>query len=127
MEIEVGENRSGIIEESRFMELLDSIQKAENVDFLGVFSHEGHCYYAENMEDCREKFIVSQKRTLHFAQLAKDRGMECKRVSIGSTPSLLYHFELLPGITEFRPGTYIRMDETMANVLGKLGDFDATN
>ncbi len=126
VEIEVGENRSGIIEEEKFFELLDSIKKAENVDFLGVFSHEGHCYNAETMEDCHEKFIVSQKRTLHFAELAKERGMECKRVSIGSTPSLLYHFDLLPGITEFRPGTYILMDASMANVLGDLGDCAVT-
>ena len=126
IEIEVGENRSGIIEEDKFMELLDSIKKAENVDFLGVFSHEGHCYNAESMEDCREKFIVSQKRTLHFAKMAEEQGMKCQRVSIGSTPSLLYHFDLLPGVTEFRPGTYILMDASMANVLGDLGDCAAT-
>lgn len=126
VEIEVGENRSGIIEEDKFLTLLDCIQKAENVDFLGVFSHEGHCYNADSMEDCREKFVASQKRTLHFAKLAEEQGMKCERVSIGSTPSLLYHFDLLPGVTEFRPGTYVLMDASMANVLGDLGDCAAT-
>ncbi len=60
VEIEVGENRSGIIEEDKFFELLDSI-KRQKTYFLGIFSHEGHCYNAETMDDCHEKFIVSQR------------------------------------------------------------------
>lgn len=126
VEIEVGENRSGIITDDQFMAVLEALKNAKNVDFLGIFSHEGHCYNADNIDDCHEKFIASQKRTLHYAELAKENGLPCARVSIGSTPSLLYHFDLLPGITEFRPGTYPLMDASMANVLGDLGDCAAT-
>lgn len=126
IEIEVGENRSGIIEENDFIVLLDTIQKCAHVKFLGIFSHEGHCYNADNMEDCHEKFVISQKRTLHFAQLAKEKGMACKRVSIGSTPSLLFGFDIMPGITEFRPGTYVLMDASMANVIHSLNSCAAT-
>ena len=90
VEIEVGENRSGIIEEDKFFELLDSI-KRQKTYFLGIFSHEGHCYNAETREDCHEKFIVSQNVPFILPNWQKERGMECKRVSIGSTkPSVSF-------------------------------------
>ncbi|MEI3282530.1 MAG: alanine racemase [Enterocloster sp.] len=76
IEIEVGENRSGIIEEDKFMELLDSIKKAENVDFLGVFSHEGHCYNAESMEDCREKIYRKPEAYASFRKDGRGTGNE---------------------------------------------------
>lgn len=66
VEIEVGERRSGIIEESDFLDLLDSIKKAPHVHLKGVFSHEGHCYNSPDLDTCRKEFIASQKRTLRF-------------------------------------------------------------
>lgn len=126
IEIEVGEERSGIIHEDAFLALLDTIKACPHVEFLGVFSHEGHCYNADTPEDCREKFITSQERTLSFARLARDRGMEPRRVSIGSTPSLMFGFPILPGVTEIRPGTYVLMDASQGHAIGTLSRCAAT-
>lgn len=41
VEIEVGENRSGVIEEADFLTLLDSIRACPHVPFGGIFSHDG--------------------------------------------------------------------------------------
>ena len=59
-------------------------------------------------------------------QLARENGFECGTVSIGSTPSLMHDFPILPGITEFRPGTYIFMDASMAAAAGTLEHCAAT-
>jgi D-serine deaminase-like pyridoxal phosphate-dependent protein len=46
---------------------------------------------------------------LRAGNLAKELGAAIDTVSIGSTPSLM-HSEIIAGITEIRPGTYIFMD-----------------
>ncbi len=118
IEIEVGENRSGIIEDIDFIRLLDYIKSSENIHFKGIFSHDGHSYSASNLDDLRKIHDESQKRTLHFASLAIEAGLNSEVVSIGSTPSLIQDFPIMEGVTEIRPGTYIFMDASQANVVG---------
>jgi D-serine deaminase-like pyridoxal phosphate-dependent protein len=120
IEIEVGENRSGVIEEADYLELLGYLKICKNIHLKGIFSHDGNSYGAENKEACQKIFIDAQKRTLHFAKLAKEAGWELSMVSIGSTHSMLYGFPILEGITEIRPGTYIFMDAGQANAIGNL-------
>lgn len=126
IEIEVGENRSGIIEESDFLTLLKALRKAPHVHLKGVFSHDGNSYSAPSIDACRETFVASQQRTLRFADIARGNGFACETVSIGSTPSLMRDFPILPGITEFRPGTYVFMDASMAAAAGTLERCAAT-
>lgn len=117
IEIEVGEKRSGIIQPDDFTALLDEIKNSRNVSFKGVFSHDGHTYKAQTTDELKELYDDSSARTLHFAGLARNHGMECEVVSIGSTPPFVLGFDIPEGITEIRPGTYILMDGSQANVL----------
>ena len=126
IEIEVGEKRSGIVEETDFCAILDALDSAEHVHLKGIFSHEGHCYNSPDLDTCRTEFIESQKRTLLFASIARRHGFEIGTVSIGSTPPLMQGFSILDGITEIRPGTYILMDASMANAVGTLDYCAAT-
>lgn len=118
IEIEVGENRSGIIEEKSFIDLINFLKGCKNIVFKGIFSHDGHSYSSASEEECFEIFMTSQKRTLNFARLADEQGLKCSTVSIGSTPSLMHDFPILPGITEIRPGTYVFMDASQGNHIG---------
>lgn len=118
VEIEVGEQRSGIIEESDFRTLLENVKSCKHVELRGIFSHDGHSYKAENIDECKELYLESVNRTLHFASIAAAMGLEPKVVSIGSTPPFLLKFEVPKGVTEIRPGTYILMDASQANVIG---------
>ena len=118
IEIEVGENRSGVIEESDYIELLNHLKQCKNINLKGVFSHDGHSYSAENFEACKEIHLEAQRRTLHFADIANEMGFKLQTVSIGSTPSLIHNFPILEGVTEIRPGTYIFMDASQANAYG---------
>lgn len=118
IEIEVGENRSGIIEENDFIDLIKFLKTSKNIFFKGIFSHDGHSYASASLEECYDVFMASQKRTLSFAKLAEDNGLPCDTVSIGSTPSLMHDFPILRGITEIRPGTYVFMDASQGNHIG---------
>lgn len=117
IEIEVGEKRSGIIEEEDFILLLKKIKSKENINLKGVFSHDGHTYSAENINEIKQMFSTSTNRTLNFANIAKEMKMNIEVVSIGSTPSLILEGDIPSGVTEIRPGTYILMDDSQANVV----------
>ncbi|NBG88256.1 alanine racemase [Isachenkonia alkalipeptolytica] len=120
IEIEVGEERSGVVTEERFTELLDFLKQCSNIELLGVFSHDGHSYGAKDQEECRIINLEAQRRTLQFAELARKKGFLISRISIGSTPSMIFNFPILKGITEIRPGTYIFMDASQANAYGNF-------
>jgi len=109
IEIETGENRSGVISDGQLIQLAKHIMGKTKVALKGAFSHEGHSYKAKTVEECRRMCMESQTRTLRAGNMARELGAAIDTVSIGSTPSLM-HSELLEGVTEIRPGTYILMD-----------------
>lgn len=118
IEIEVGENRSGVIEEEDYIELVNYIKACKNVHLKGIFSHDGHTYKAKDLEECRALYDAAQLRTLHFAAIAKDLGCSLETISIGSTPPMMHDFGVMEGITELRIGTYILMDVSQGNAIG---------
>ena len=117
-EIEVGENRSGFIEEADFLRLLYALRACPHVRLGGVFSHDGSSYDAPTREAACEGSVRAQQRTLRFAQIARENGFPCGTVSIGSTPSQANGADIVPGVTEIRPGTYILMDASQAHAVG---------
>ncbi|PCK22045.1 alanine racemase [Bacillus pumilus] len=118
IEIEVGEARSGVIEESDFRQILQAIQTCDSVHLKGIFSHDGHTYQAESKAHCQALYEEAVDRTLHFAQIAEEEGIMLEVVSIGSTPPFLFQFDIPKGVTEIRPGTYMLMDASQSNVIG---------
>ena len=126
IEIETGENRSGVITEAQFDAVLEAIQAAPHVTLEGVFSHEGHSYSAPTIEECLALTNRALERTAAFANRARAAGFAVGTVSIGSTPSLAHADTLPDGITELRPGTYILMDVGQGNCIGTYDRCAAT-
>ena len=126
IEIEVGENRSGVIEEADFLKLLDTLRACPHVIFGGIFSHDGNSYGAADLPALLALSEGAQRRTLHFAALAAAHGMPCRTVSYGATPTFMNHVPILPGITELRPGTYALMDASQGHAIGTLDRCAAT-
>lgn len=125
IEIEVGENRSGVVAFEQAEELARAIGGCGSVRLDGLFCHEGHTYRADSMDDCRRLGREAQERILEFASRLRDAGFAFDVVSIGSTPSMLTT-DILPGITEVRPGTYIFMDAAQGRVAGDFACCAAT-
>lgn len=126
IEIETGENRSGVITEAQFDAVLDAINAAPHVTLEGVFSHEGHSYSAPTIEECLSLTNAALERTIAFADRARSAGFAIETVSIGSTPSLAHCQTLPAGVTELRPGTYILMDVGQGNCIGTYDRCAAT-
>lgn len=120
IEIEVGENRSGIMEDADFREIITEILKSPHVEYRGVFGHDGNSYRAKDVQACLEISLQAQRRLLHFASLAGGMGAGEGIVSYGSTPPVLCGGDILEGITELRIGTYALMDASQAHAMGTV-------
>lgn len=125
IEIEIGEVRSGIAAEQPLADLVDYVKSKQHVALKGVFAHEGHTYKAKDIADCVALAREAQRRLIHMADVVRSRGVAIDTVSIGATPSLM-QVEILPGITEIRPGTYIFMDVGQGSALGSFATCAAT-
>lgn len=126
IEIEVGENRSGIIREADFEAILLEIKKSPHVVYKGIFGHDGNTYRATSIEHCRDISLNAQERLLYFTALAEKLGCKSEVVSYGSTPAALCGCEILHGITELRVGTYALMDSSQAHINGDFSKCSAT-
>ena len=126
IEIEVGEVRSGVIKDEDFLKLLEFFKSAEHVVLRGLFSHDGNCYRAKDMEELVSISKGAQERTLHFAAVARANGFECPVISYGATPTFMNRVPILEGITELRPGTFIFMDAAQGKAVGNMGRCAAT-
>lgn len=126
VEIEVGENRSGIIEDAAFEAILAEIRECPHVVYDGVFGHDGNSYRTADPSECQAISLAAQKRLLHFAELAEAAGHGRGIVSYGSTPSVLCGCEILDGITDLRVGTYALMDASQAHAVGSFDSCAAT-
>lgn len=125
-EIEVGENRSGVIKEADFLALLETLGRCNHVHLKGVFSHDGNSYDASTREAAAAISVAAQRRTLDFAALAAKEGFPMGTISIGSTPSQANGADILPGVTEIRPGTYMLMDASQGHAVGDMSCCAAT-
>ena len=125
IELEVGENRSGVITDGHLTELVEHIKKKEHVILKGIFSHEGHTYKAPDAGAWRHLAEESYLRTLRAADLIRSHGVEPEIISIGATPSIMNH-AFLEGITELRLGTYIFMDMGQSRAVGDYSRCAAT-
>lgn len=125
MEYEVGEVRTGIVEDEQLVELVEAIKKCEHVVLKGIFSHEGHTYKADNIEDCLEKARIAYERTVRAANMIRDLGVDIDTVSIGATPSIM-NGAYLEGITELRLGTYIFFDVGQSKAINDFSHCAAT-
>ncbi|MBS4023135.1 MAG: alanine racemase [Dethiobacter sp.] len=125
IEVEVGENRTGVITDEQLISLAQYIDEKRSVTLKGVFSHEGHSYRAKDTEECIRVSTEAQKKTLRAANLIRELGINIDTVSIGATPSLM-NCEIIDGITEIRPGTYILMDAAQGNAINSFARCAAT-
>ena len=116
IEIEVGEKRTGVVSSQDLLSVAQHIAAVPGLRLQGVYSHEGHTYAAGSEDECRRLFQQSQQTTLAAAACLREAGFAVDVVSVGATPSLLLG-EVLPGITEVRPGTYLLMDAAQANII----------
>lgn len=120
IDVDTGDARTGVQPVQPVLELAHLVSAAPGLRLRGIYTHEGHSYGAPDVAAVQAIFRRSQEDMLATAALLRQHGLPVEEISVGATPALLVA-DILPGITEIRPGTYIFLDAAQANLLGTYG------
>ena len=107
LKIDVGLHRCGLTEDDPgLVELVQNIVREPALNFVGLLSHAGHTYGAEDVDAAREIAKEECEILKRVREKLEGVGFEVSEVSVGSTPGTLAS-DSYDGITEIRPGNYV--------------------
>ena len=113
VELDLGMHRVGLPAVEDAIALARRVRDARPLHFAGLAFYPGHIREAVDSQDAQ---LAALGKALGDALAAFERaGVSVDAVSGGSTPTMWRTHEL-PGVTEFRPGTYIFNDRTTAEI-----------
>jgi D-serine deaminase-like pyridoxal phosphate-dependent protein len=109
MIINTGGERDGVLPGQEALELARRVAALEHVRIRGIMTHEGHVYQAKNEAELLELARAAGRKMVETAELLRQSGIPVEEVSMGSTPASRIG-AAVPGVTEWRPGTYVFND-----------------
>src|SRR5947207_757092 len=113
VELDLGMHRVGLPVVDDAIALARRIREAAPLQFVGIAFYPGHIREPAESQDAK---LAALREGLGDALSRFERaGVAARSVSGGSTPTMWRTHEL-PGVTEFRPGTYIFNDRTTAEI-----------
>jgi D-serine deaminase-like pyridoxal phosphate-dependent protein len=113
VELDLGMHRVGVPGVDEALALAARVKAARGLEFAGLAFYPGHV--REPVEEQDPKLRTLGAALARALGRFDDAGMPARVVSGGSTPTLWRTHEL-PGVTEFRPGTYVYNDRTTAAI-----------
>lgn len=125
IEVDTGMHRCGVEPEEALKLAGEIVKGYPHIKLAGVFTHEGHTYNAADREHMKQIALHAQQSVIELGRKIKENwGITCE-ISVGCTLGQLVG-EVLPGITEVRPGTYVFYDVGHAYYLGHDNSCAAT-
>lgn len=119
IEIDTGQGRCGVGSAEAISLIAEITEKYPWIKLCGIFTHEGHTYNATDKDEMKRIAIKAQQDVIELGNKIKEKwGIDCE-ISIGCTLAQLTG-EILSGITEIRPGTYVFYDVGHAHFLGGI-------
>jgi D-serine deaminase-like pyridoxal phosphate-dependent protein len=112
IELDSGDDRAGIAADG---ESLLQIAQALGNKLAGVMTHAGHSYGCRDVQCIKRIAEVEKATVVTAADRLRKEGLECRVVSVGSTPTMT-HADNLDGVTEARPGVYMFQDLFQAEI-----------
>jgi len=114
IEVDTGFGRCGVQSADEARTLARKVAGLRGVELVGLMSFAGQMYH-KAPGDRHQAAVADAARLVEVAGVLRSDGFDIREVSIGSTPSAQYLREM-PGITEFRPGTYVFSDRDQAGL-----------
>ncbi len=116
IEINSDDHRAGIDPgDPELLETAAILSESPGTAFLGVMTHAGASYGCETVEQIRAMAQRERDAIVKCADDIRSAGIECRMVSVGSTPTALFATNL-DGVTEVRAGVYPFFDLVMAGL-----------
>ncbi len=113
VELDLGMHRVGVTGVEEALALAQRAEASAGVEFAGLAFYPGHVREPMERQDAKlDALAAALDGALDRFEAA---GLAPRVVSGGSTPTLWRTHEL-PGVTEFRPGTYVYNDRTTAAI-----------
>ncbi|MEM6513137.1 MAG: alanine racemase [Pseudomonadota bacterium] len=116
IEINADDHRAGIDPgDAELIETATRLHQSPGTEFMGVMTHAGASYACKRVADIRAMAQRERDATVQCADEIRAAGIECRIVSVGSTPTALFATDLA-GVTEVRAGVYPFFDLVMAGL-----------
>jgi D-serine deaminase-like pyridoxal phosphate-dependent protein len=109
IEIDTGLGRCGVLPLEPALDLSKQVSDLPGLRIRGIFTHEGHAMRADKPEGIGEISRQAGRAMVETANLIRGSGIDIEVVSVGSTPTVMAG-DMVDGITEIRPGTYVFYD-----------------
>jgi D-serine deaminase-like pyridoxal phosphate-dependent protein len=113
VELDLGMHRVGVEGTAQAIALARRVTAAPSLELAGIAFYPGHI--RESVDEQQGALRALGDRLERELQQLAAAGIRPAVVSGGSTPTL-WHTHELPGVTEFRPGTYVYNDRTTAAI-----------
>lgn len=111
IEVDTGLGRCGLRDPATIVDLALTIADAQGVEFAGIMTHEGHAYQSSDEAEMRRTCDVAVSEMAAVADHLRSAGLAPGIVSMGSSATARFVLGS-PGVSEFRPGTYVYNDLT---------------
>lgn len=117
LKVDCGNNRAGVWwEDEAGVELAELLSASANITFVGVYVHCGNSYNTKDPGQVEQIRDLTVERVMKFVGRAKERGVTCDTVGIGSTPTCSLPGDKMKNLTELHPGNYTFYDVQQASL-----------
>ena len=116
VKVDVGLHRLGVKPE-RVVDFVKSLEKFQNLNFVGIATHPGNAYGARNPREVEEIAKDVAKKMETAVRSLESAGYKLEIVGTGSTPTLRFDVEE-PVYTHLFPGNFVYYDRMQALVYG---------
>jgi len=121
IEVNTGQNRSGVPYGKDTIELAREIVRLPNLHLVGIMTHEGQANSAPP-DEIEGIAMTAGRNMIDTAGAIRAEGIDLPMVSVGSSPAAFYT-PRVEGVTEMRPGTYVFNDNSALR-FGQFGVSD---
>lgn len=118
IDVNVGQNRTGLGTPEDIVALAQSIAKQKGLDLIGLQGYGGNNQHVMGFDNRKAREVASNEKVVAARHALEKAGFAVQMVSVGGTGS--YNIDAdFPGVTEIQPGSYVFMDSHYNKIGGR--------
>lgn len=117
IDLNVGQNRTGIAPGEPALALAREIQSLDHLKLIGVQGYEGHLQHVHGQAEREQRCHEAMQQLTGTANQLREAGFNIEIVTTGGTGTAEF-CAASPDVTEVQPGSFIFMDTDYRNAIG---------